>query len=363
MKHNPKNERIKRDYFKFLKEAKGQDDSTIDGVAMALTKFDEYNKRKCFSAFHFEQAVAFKKHLAKQINTNTGKPLSKATIHSTLNHLKVFFQWLCLMNGYKSKLNYSDMEYFNLADNDVRVATTRREKRVATIEQITHVVNSMSVDNDIQRRDRALIAFTLLTGARDSAIASFKIKHIDLVGKSVYQDGREVNTKFSKTFRTNFFPVGDLFVDIVVDWVNYLKTELLFGEDDPVFPKTKLSQNEKREFSAHGLINDHWADANPIRKIFKVAFESAKLEYFNPHSFRDTLGRLGEKVCGSPEQFKAWSQNLGHESVMTTFNSYGEVPQHRQSEVFEGLRNHPLIGKSNEAIELAKVILAQNNFI
>ena len=123
MKHNPKNERIKRDYFKFLKEAKGQNDATIDGVAMALTKFDECNQRKCFTVFNFEQAVAFKKHLAIQINAKTGKPLSKATIHSTLNHLKVFFQWLCLMNGYKSKLNYSDMEYFNLSEKDTRIAT------------------------------------------------------------------------------------------------------------------------------------------------------------------------------------------------------------------------------------------------
>lgn len=31
----------------------------------------------------------------------------------------------------------------------------------------------------IELRDRALIAFTLLTGARDRAIASMKLKHVD----------------------------------------------------------------------------------------------------------------------------------------------------------------------------------------
>jgi hypothetical protein len=31
------------------------------------------------------------------------------------------------------------------------------------------------------------------------------------------------------------------------------------------------------------------------------------------------LVRLGEKVASTSEQFKAWSQNLGHEDVMTTF--------------------------------------------
>ena len=27
----------------------------------------------------------------------------------------------------------------------------------------------------------------------------------------------------------------------------------------------------------------------------------------------------------TPEEFKAWSQNLGHEQVLTTFSSYGQV--------------------------------------
>jgi len=43
------------------------------------------------------------------------------------------------------------------------------------------------------------------------------------------------------------------------------------------------------------------------------------LPYFNPHSFRNTLVRLGQEICRSPEEFKSWSQNLGHEKVLTTF--------------------------------------------
>jgi hypothetical protein len=35
----------------------------------------------------------------------------------------------------------------------------------------------MPVETAIERRDRALIAFTILTGARDGAIASLKLKH------------------------------------------------------------------------------------------------------------------------------------------------------------------------------------------
>ena len=65
----------------------------------------------------------------------------------------------------------------------------------------------MPADTDIERRNRALIAFTLLTGARDSAITSMKLKHIDLVDGRIIEDAREVRTKFSKTF-THCCPVN-----------------------------------------------------------------------------------------------------------------------------------------------------------
>lgn len=73
----------------------------------------------------------------------------------------------------------------------------------------------MPVTTAIEKRNRALIAFTLLTGARDSAIASLKIKHVNLIELNVHQDAREVKTKFSKTFTTYFFPVGEFPLSIV----------------------------------------------------------------------------------------------------------------------------------------------------
>ena len=74
-----------------------------------------------------------------------------------------------------------------------------------------------------------------------------------------------------------------------------------------------------------------------IRKVFCEAFERAGLPYFHPHSIRKTLARLGEEVCNSPEEFKAWSQNLGHEQVLTTFLSYGSVATDRQGAIIRGL--------------------------
>jgi len=123
----------------------------------------------------------------------------------------------------------------------------------------------------------------------------------------------------------------------VVDWVAYLRQEKLWGLDDPLFPATKIVVGGSRHFEASGLHRKHWGSAGPIRKIFKEALAAAGLPYFNPHSFRKTLALLGGQICKSPEEYKAWRQNLGHENVLTTFSSYGDVARHRQAEIIRGL--------------------------
>ncbi len=178
--HSPINERMKRRYFVYLKEAGGYSVPTVDGVAKALNRFETYTKYRDFKTFHIQQAVKFKKYLAEHRSESSGEKLSKATLSATLSHLKRFFLWLAGQPGFKSRLKYSDAEYFNLSEKDSRVAKARRDKPTPTLEQIKHVIAVMPAGCDIERRNRALLAFTLLTGARDSAIASMKLKHVDL---------------------------------------------------------------------------------------------------------------------------------------------------------------------------------------
>jgi len=107
-KYNLANERIKRQYLIFLKEAKGQSKATIDAVAKSLKRFEEHTKFRDLKSFHFEQARAFKRKLSEQRGQKSGEKLSKSTLHSTLNHLKNFFQWLSMQPNYKSRIHYSD---------------------------------------------------------------------------------------------------------------------------------------------------------------------------------------------------------------------------------------------------------------
>ncbi len=336
-KYNANNERIKREFFIWLKEVKRQSVASVDAAAMAIGQFEAYTKYRDFKAFHVNQVTAFKQSLADRQSQKTGNKLSMATLNSTFAHLKRLFLWLADQRGYKSHVTKSDAEYFNFSEKGARVATAYREKRVPTLEQLQHVLLKMPAETEIEKRNQAVFAFTMLTGARVSAIASLRLKHIDLVEGSVFQDAREVRIKFSKTFKTIFVQVGGDARAIFDQWVNCLRQQKLWGNDDPLFPTTKMTLNADNQFAATGIEWAHWNTSGPIREIFKAAFANADIPYFNPHSFRDTLGKLGQKVCGSPEEFKAWSQNLGHEGVMTTFFSYGQVGMDRQREIIQML--------------------------
>ncbi len=335
--YNPENERIKRAYYVYLKEADRKAETTVNAIRKAILRFEEYTQFASFKLFNKGQAIAFKKHLAGIKAIGSGQPLAKATILSTINALKAFFGWLRFQPGFKSRICPTEIEYLNLSEKETRAAQAPKYKPFPTMEEIRKAIFSSQHETDIEKRDRALIAFTILTGIRDSAIISLKLKHIDLYRDFVNQDPTEVNTKFSKRIDTYFFPVGDDMKDVFVEWVKFLKEEKVHGNDAPLFPRTKIGQDEYHSFSPLGLESEHWCTTTPVRGIFRAAFKRAGLPYYSPHRFRNTLVRLGQQICTTPEEFKAWSQNLGHESPLTTFISYGQIDLYRQGDIISGL--------------------------
>lgn len=336
-KHNAENERVKREYVGWLRNAGGRSDATVDMAIAAIHRFEAHTGYRSFKGFRREQAISFKQHLADQTNAATGKPLSKATLYSTLKALRAFFEWLSREPGYRSAVHVSDAAYFNPTENDARVATAARERPAPSLEQVGRVLETMPTETVVERRDRALVAFILLTGARDAAVASMRLKHIDLASGRVFQDAREVKTKRAKTFTSVFFPVGEEVRRIVADWIGELRAEHLFGPDDPAFPATRMGVDAAGLFAPHGLTREPWTSAAPIRAVFRRAFERAGLPYHNPHSLRRTLMRLAYDLNLTPRELKAWSQNLGHESMLTSLVSYGGLSVEEQARVIGGI--------------------------
>ena len=337
-KYNQPNEIVKHKFFAYVKEARGRSEQTIDCIRKAIMRYELYTGYKDFKTFNEHQATAFKKWLREQTNKQ-GEALSLSTLDHTLRHLKLFFEWLTREAGYKSKLDIRDIDYLCLSEKEERASQSSNHDHYPTIEQVRHVIHSMPCKTETERRDQALIAFTLLTGIRVSALISLKLKHIDVIEGCVKQNPHEVKTKFSKMITTYFISsVGQDMIDIVYAWVKYLREEKLFGNDAPLFPRTSLGQDENYQFKASGLVPEHWQGANQVRAIFKRAFSEAGLDYYNPHSFRHTLADLGRSISTTIQEFEAWSLNLGHTSFLTTLNSYGQLSVREQGRLIKNLK-------------------------
>lgn len=350
-KRNTDNLRIKRKYLVWLKEAKGYSEASIDKAAAAISTYESYLAGKDFRAFHPERARAFKRHLGSSKNERTGAPLSSATVSATLREVKAFFAWLADQPGYKSKITHSDVDYLT---PDRKSETARRStlwKPHPSPVQARQVIDAMPGDTVIQRRDRALVTFLFLSGSRETAAISLCLGHVDLDNACVHFDGRSVRTKFGKSFTSGFFPIGAAFEEIFRDWVRELRIDHGYSDADPLFPKTKVGIGEARRFEALGIEPKPWANPSSAAKIFKQAFKDAGLPPFPPHRVRDTLAELARNHCRTPEEYKAWSQNLGHEDVLTTFRSYGSVAPGRQIDLLARFRKRgPLEREDDDAV-------------
>lgn len=200
MKLNAANERLKHRYFIYLREAGQLGEHSIDQVAKALDRFEEHTRRRSFRDFRVEQATNFKRHLAKQSAKHGEGKLSKATVSSTLHALRKFFLWLAEQRGFRTRMQRTDADYFKPSRHDEAISRAPRQMLVPSIEQIRVMLGAMPSASAVERRNRALVAFTIVTGARDNATASARMKHLDLADRQLFQDGRDMRTKFRKTF-------------------------------------------------------------------------------------------------------------------------------------------------------------------
>ena len=101
---------------------------------------------------------------------------------------------------------------------------------------------------------------------------------------------------------------------------------------------------------------EHWSNATPIRKVFKGAFEQAGLPYFNrtvsAKHWCNSAKRSAKALRSLKPGVKIWAMK----GVLTTFFSYGEVQQSRQSAIFKALQVPRVSLDLQRVDELAKAV-------
>lgn len=334
------NEKMKRRYFDWAKGALGFSDKTMKVKESAIWKYDEFTKNQDYKIFNAEVAKSFKKWLETNKNKTSGKVLDKTTQYNVLRHIKDFFTWLSMQSGYKSKIKADEIVYLRLSKADNKIATSSKMPKYPSLNYIQKMC-SFEVENEIDRRDRALVAFTALSGMRDLAIISLPIGCFDPVKLLIEQDPAQgVKTKFSKIIYTTLFQFDPQLVAYILDWYKYLKEQKLFDNTNPLFPSTLIRQASKTEhsFISAGIDKTFWSDAGSMRKLFKARATQMGLEYYSPHKFRHFAISEANKYALGAEQMKAISQNVGHERLTTTFYGYGAIDNYRVSDLISDMK-------------------------
>jgi hypothetical protein len=106
----------------------------------------------------------------------------------------------------------------------------------------------------------------------------------------------------------------------------------------PLFPATRVTQNNDYQFQASGLSRARSSNATPIRAIFNEAFTQAGLPYAT--RIPSARWRNLASVCATrPKSSKPGARTSGTNSA-DNFSSYGQIASDRQAELMGRLGQH-----------------------
>lgn len=333
-----KNELMKRKYFKWIASSEGYSEKTIHQIEKALWIFDEFLKND-YGIFNMDIADQFKTWLKKRIGKKRKKTMALSTQLFTLQAIRNFLTWLSAESGYRSRLKHNDIKCLKLNREESRKARSSKRRKHPSVAHVLKLCQSIDITSESAQRDRALIAFLFLSGARIKASTTLPLKCINLETKEVFQCPKEnVETKYSKQIYTTLHMFDDTLYQYFADWIHFLKNEKLFQDTDPVFPRTVTGYDQtKSEFKRCLDVEPYfWKTPVSVTYMLMKRAKQAGLPYYSPHEFRHGTIAEARKFCRTEEQRKAMSQNLGHARTDTTFE-YGNMDSYRVNQVISGM--------------------------
>ena len=321
---NPKNERIKYQFRIHIKRAIKKDEKTI---IAELKYLREYELFSCFADFETYNSTKADKYVDYLFDQD----YSLSYINDALRTLKVFLSWLERQKGYRSKINYNDIDYLNITNNQRRASKATEHKKSYSFDQIVKTIRQMPSKTMIERRNKAIISANALCSLRISELRTIKLKNlIEEDGKCfIHINPKDIAAKIAKARYADCAQLPQDIFDNLIGWKSELVAKFQFTNKDPLFPKIPSNFNQLN-FLKSVMTKEEIKSGSQMRDIFKNAFVSAGFEYINPHNFRHTRARFASKQ--SPQYLNATRQCLGQKNIDTTLNSYGELSMYEQRE-------------------------------
>ncbi len=239
--------------------------------------------------------------------------------------------------GYHSKIKYYDIGFLNTTNKQRRAAKAPEHKKSYSYDQMILTIRRMPTDTMIQRRNKAMISLDALCGLRISGLRTLKMKNLirEDGGWFIYANPKDIKVKNSTPRRSPFFQMPQDIVDNVINRKNELMQKHNFKDKDLLFPKIPNSFNWQNLLESE-IEKEEMQSTSAVRDVFETAFKATGFKYINPHNFRHTRARFDAKQ--SPEYLNATRQALGHKTIDTKLNSYGELSSDEQREIINMIK-------------------------
>jgi integrase/recombinase XerD len=146
---NAVNERIKYKYRIHLRRVKQRDEKTMIADLKHLREYELFTDFAGFEKYNGEIAN-------KYIESLFQRDLSMSFVSDNIRALKEFLRWLERQRGYKSKIDYNQIDYLNISKNQKKEAKAMKYPKSYNYEQIIKTIRAMPDKSDKENRDRPL---------------------------------------------------------------------------------------------------------------------------------------------------------------------------------------------------------------
>lgn len=314
------------------------DEKTVDRHLAAIRYCEDVTNGKAFHLFTVQDASKVRDDLKRRAIPGAKDYLSKSSVLHFVSHLKSFFGWLLKQDGYK-RLPGDLPDYFDMPRSVFSKVLPRESKHYLSINEAAQLLQQMSARSLQAQRDRAIFAIAYLGALRADTIVSLRLCHLDISNKRIIQDANVVRAKNGKSLTVSWFPILDIFHEVVVEWAERLAS-LGFTGDDALFPSNKLLMNKKASNNGNHASIPVMATTHAVTKAFATACRHNK-EKITPHSAKHSIAAERDQRRLSHEQRKAWSENMGHENEKITERHYGKLTDERRFELLEDAHDIP----------------------
>lgn len=212
------------------------DEKTVDAYLATLRYCEEITAGKRFDRFTITDAAKVRDDLKRRVRKDADAPLSTSTVKHRASHLNSFFEWL-LKQEEGARLPKDLPEYFDLPKAAFARALPRAVKEFPTISEAEMMLQAMPSKSLVDQRARAIFAIAFLGALRADTAISLQMKHVDVAGRRIIQDGTAVRTKNGKSEHIFWFPIPSSFEEEVIGWIEVLNARG-FRENDALFPSS-----------------------------------------------------------------------------------------------------------------------------